>query len=84
LLATREAEIRRIMVQGQPRQGMHQTSSQPIAGCDGMHLSSYAISKGSQFQASLGKKVCKILSQQKKKLGMVIHAYIPVTVGSIK
>jgi hypothetical protein len=39
ILATWEAEIRRIVVQGQHRQGIHQTPSQPITGHSGMHLS---------------------------------------------
>jgi hypothetical protein len=41
ILATWEAKIRRIIVQGQPRQKVHKTSSQPIkAGRGDMHLSS--------------------------------------------
>jgi hypothetical protein len=37
ILSTREAEIRRIMVQGQPRQKVYKTSSQPMIGCGGAH-----------------------------------------------
>jgi hypothetical protein len=35
ILATKEAEIRRIMVQGQPGQIVHTIPSQPIAGDSG-------------------------------------------------
>jgi hypothetical protein len=37
---TQEAENLRIMIQGQPRQKVHKTASQPISGQHGMGLSS--------------------------------------------
>jgi hypothetical protein len=40
--ATQEAEIRRIAVPGHPRQKVHETTSQPIAGHGGTCLSSQA------------------------------------------
>jgi hypothetical protein len=40
ILATQEAEIGRIMVQGQPGQKVHKTPSQQMAGCSSTHLSS--------------------------------------------
>jgi hypothetical protein len=40
ILATWETEIRKITVQGQPRQKVCKTPSQPIAGNDGACLSS--------------------------------------------
>jgi hypothetical protein len=39
ILATQEAGIRRIMVQSQPRQKVHKTPSQSVAGHSGMYLS---------------------------------------------
>jgi hypothetical protein len=40
ILATWETEIRRISVQDQSRENVSETTSQPIAGRDGVHLSS--------------------------------------------
>jgi hypothetical protein len=40
--STWEAEMGAIIVQVEPRQGVHKTPSQPIAGCSGAHLSSQA------------------------------------------
>jgi hypothetical protein len=59
--ATWEAKIGRMVVLGQPRQGVHKTPSQPIAESgDGVYLSSKLCKRlrlGWWFQASLGKKI---------------------------
>jgi hypothetical protein len=38
ILATLEAEIRKIVVKSQPRQKVQETPSQPIAGCSNKYL----------------------------------------------
>jgi hypothetical protein len=40
ILATQEVKLWRIAIQGQSRQKVVKTTSQPIAGCRGMHLPS--------------------------------------------
>jgi hypothetical protein len=45
ILATCEAEIKRIIVLGQPRQKAHKSPSQPRAGHSGVCLSSQAMCK---------------------------------------
>jgi hypothetical protein len=69
ILAAWAVEIRRIMIQGQPGQKLHKIPSQPIAVCGSTcllsHTSRRSRSEGSWFQAILGKKIFKIVSQQK-------------------
>jgi hypothetical protein len=50
ILATWEAEIRRVMVQDQPEQKVHETPSQSTAGYRGMHLSSQSTQESEMGQ----------------------------------
>jgi hypothetical protein len=78
ILATWEAEIWKITVQGQPGQKkIYKIPSQPITGHTGGHLSTQLLRRlrlrGLWFQASLGKKVCEITFSMEKKLGIVAY-----------
>jgi hypothetical protein len=83
ILATWEAAIGRIPVQGQCWQKIHET----IAGHSGTGLSSQgtleAEIRGSWLQAKPSNKVNEILIQQ-KKLGVVVHACHPSYSGKYK
>jgi hypothetical protein len=78
ILAIWETEIGRIKVQGQPRQNVSKTPSQPIARHGGSHLSSQAIWEADIRIASPGqpgKKVCEVTSWWKKvRCGSACHS----------
>jgi hypothetical protein len=48
ILATWEAELRRLAIAGQSRQNVGDIAPQPRVGCGGTHLSSHAMKKGSE------------------------------------
>jgi hypothetical protein len=70
ILATCEAEIKRIMVPGQSRQKFNKTLSQQIATTV-VNTQAFRYMGGLWFQVSLGKKDCEIVSH---KLGLVMCA----------
>jgi hypothetical protein len=77
ILDTLEAESRRIVVLGQPRQKVHETPSQPIAGHGGAHLSSQARGEAEIRRIVVPvqpwQKVCKTPSQWRKDGYSGIH-----------
>jgi hypothetical protein len=84
---TWEVNIGRTKIQG-CLQGVHETSSQSIAGHSGVHLSPQAT-----LEAEIGRVMIQSQSGQKKfarphlngkMLGMVVHACQPSEAGSIK
>jgi hypothetical protein len=62
-LATLEARVRRITVEGQSKQKIMETPSEPIAGCGGVRLSSQVTQKAEIEWIIVpglpGQKVCK-------------------------
>jgi hypothetical protein len=54
ILVTLEVETGRMAIQGQPRQKVQETPSQPMTGCSGMHLSSQLHGKHEQEGHCLG------------------------------
>jgi hypothetical protein len=81
-----ESEMGRTVVPGQPKQNTSKNSSQPLAGNDGMSLSSQAAleadMEGSRFPAAQAKKFAR-LHLNGEKLGIMMHA-IPAMARIVK
>jgi hypothetical protein len=84
ILASWEAEIKRITVQDHPGKRIHYTPSKPIAGCSDVCLSSQLHRQlrfgESQFQDSPSKKVLNYTNSREKSC-KPIH---PSDAGSLK
>jgi hypothetical protein len=80
--------MERIMVQGQPRQKVSKTSSQPIAGLVGMCLSSMLLGRlrsgGSWLQANMEISTFMRSDPSRKKMGMMSAPVLSGTWGSPK
>jgi hypothetical protein len=74
---TWETKIGRIVVQGQPRQSVHETLCQPVAGHGGTYLSSQATWKAEIVVLGQPSQRVVRLHLNGKKLSMVVGACHP-------